>query len=210
MGDNISSNTKNRLPFYLEYLKKVYNEGQNYISSGAIANAMGLGEVQVRKDLASVSSGGKPKIGYEIENLIKDLEGYLGFKETDEAVLFGAGKLGLALLDYSGFNLCGFNIIGAFDIDKKKQGLSESGKIISDNSDFPLFNKERRIQIGILCVPSDHAQEVCDFMVANGIKAILNFAPVHLNAPEDIIIKSENLAYSLALLSIELKAKNKF
>lgn len=209
MGNNISSNTKNRLPFYLEYLQKIYQEGQVNISSGAIALALGLGEVQVRKDLASVSQGGKPKIGYEIESLIKDLENYLGYKDADDAVLFGAGKLGLALLDYPGFIECGLNIVGAFDVDNKKHGISESGKIIAHNNDFPLFNKENHVKIGILCVPDAHAQEVCDFMVNNGIKAILNFAQVHLNVPEDVIVKSENLAYSLALLSIELKAKHK-
>ena len=209
MKKNISLNTKNRLPFYLEYLKKIYDEGQTYISSGSIASAMGLGEVQVRKDLASVSSGGKPKIGYEIIELMKDLEEFLGYKDTDDAVLFGAGKLGLALLDYDGFEDCGFNIVGAFDIDKNKLGISESGKFIMSNDEFPLFNEQNNVKIGILCVPDSEAQKVCDFMVENGIKAILNFAQTHLIVPDDVIIKSENLAYSLALLSIELKAKNR-
>ncbi|MDY2574619.1 MAG: redox-sensing transcriptional repressor Rex [Bacilli bacterium] len=209
MANNISSNTKNRLPFYLEYLRKIYTEGQVNISSGAIAQALNLGEVQVRKDLASVSSNGKPKVGYEIVNLIKDLEDYLGYKDTDDAVVFGAGKLGMALLDYQGFLECGLNLVGAFDVDKKKHGVSESGKIIEGNEYFPSFNKDNKVKIGILCVPENNAQEVCDFMIQNGIKAILNFAPIHLNVPEDIIVKNENLAYSLALLSIELKSKEK-
>lgn len=207
MANEVSSNTKKRLPFYLEYLNKIKNEGQLNISSKAIAIAMNLGEVQVRKDLAAVSSGGKPKIGYEVDALIKDLEDYLGYKDTDDAVLFGAGKLGLALLDYPGFYECGFNIIAGFDVDKKKQGLSESGKQIFDNSKFPSFNKKHRARIGILCVPDSKAQEVCNFMIENGIEAILNFAQAHLIVPDNVIIKSENLAYSLALLSIEMKAK---
>ena len=118
MAENVSSNTKKRLPFYLEYLRKIASSGQEYVSSGMIANALNLGEVQVRKDLAQVSSSGKPKIGYEVENLIKDFENYLGYKELDNAVVFGAGKIGLALLDYPGFNQCGLNILRAFDIDK--------------------------------------------------------------------------------------------
>ncbi len=207
MANEVSSNTKKRLPFYLEYLNKIKNEGQLNISSKAIAIAMNLGEVQVRKDLAAVSSGGRPKIGYEVDALIKDLEDYLGYKDTDDAVLFGAGKLGLALLDYPGFYECGFNIIAGFDVDKKKQGLSESGKQIFDNSEFPSFNKKHKAKIGILCVPDSKAQEVCNFMVENGIEAILNFAQAHLIVPDNVIIKSENLAYSLALLSIEMKAK---
>lgn len=207
MAENVSSNTKKRLPFYLEYLRKIASSGQEYVSSGMIANALNLGEVQVRKDLAQVSSSGKPKIGYEVENLIKDFENYLGYKELDNAVVFGAGKIGLALLDYPGFNQCGLNILRAFDIDKSKQGVSETGKLISDNKDFVEFNKKHKVKIGILCVPREHAQEVCDFMVENGIEAILNFVPVHLIIPDHVILKSENLAYSLALLAMELKAK---
>ena len=209
MTDQISLNTKNRLPFYLEYLYKVLSSGQTYISSKAIANALDLGEVQVRKDLAAISTGGKPKVGYEIELLIQDLESFLGFRQIDNAVIFGAGKLGVALLDYPGFLECGLNIVGAFDVAKDKQGVSEGGKFISDNSYFPKFNEEHQIEIGLLCVPGKHAQEVCDFMVANGIKAILNFAPAHLNVPDDVIVKTENLAYSLALLTIEMRNKNK-
>lgn len=206
---NISSNTKNRLPFYLEYLNKVFEQGQKNISSGAIAQALGLGEVQVRKDIASVSSSGKPKVGYDIELLIQDLEEYLGYRSCDDAIIFGAGKLGMALLDYPGFNSCGLNIIGAFDTDSKKFGLSESGKIIASTSEFEEFNKKNKVKIGILCVPESHAQEVCNLMVKNGIKAILTFTQAHLDLPEDVILKSENLAYSLALLSIELRNKNK-
>ena len=206
---NISSNTKNRLPFYLEYLNKIYSEGQVNVSSSGIASALNLGEVQVRKDIASVSSSGRPKVGYDVAKLIKDLEEFLGYGDLDDAVIFGAGKLGRALLDYPGFNDCGLNIVGAFDIDISKQGVSESGKIVSDISTFEEFNKKHQVKIGILCVPDEYAQEVCNLMIKNGIKAILTFSQAHLELPEDIIVKNENLAYSLALLSIELKSKHR-
>lgn len=206
---NISSNTKKRLPFYLEYLNKIKNEGQKNVSSGAIAVALNLGEVQVRKDIANISTSGKPKIGYDVETLILDLEKYLGYHDCDDAIIFGAGKLGTALLDYPGFNACGLNIVKAFDVDKNKHGLSESGKEISPIEEFEEFNKENHVRIGILCVPDAHAQEVCDLMVKNGIKAILTFTQEHLELPEDVVVKNENLAYSLALLSIELKIKHK-
>ena len=207
MGDNISTNTRKRIPLYLDYLNKIDKEGQKTISSGAIATALGLGEVQVRKDLASISSHGKPKIGYDVLSLIHDLENYLGYRDLDTAVIFGVGKLGMALLDYPGFNDCGFDIVRGFDIDARKFGLSETGKPISDNRDFVEFNREHGVSIAILCVPESHAQEVSDFAVQNGIRAILNFAPIHLNVPDGVVVKSENLAYSLALLSIELKSK---
>lgn len=206
---NISSNTKNRLPFYLEYLNKIYSEGQVNVSSSGIASALNLGEVQVRKDIASVSSSGRPKVGYDVAKLIKDLEEFLGYGDLDDAVIFGAGKLGRALLDYPGFNDCGLNIVRAFDTDVSKQGISESGKIVSDISTFEEFNKKHQVKIGILCVPDEYAQEVCNFMIKNGIKAILTFSQAHLELPEDIIVKNENLAYSLALLSIELKSKHR-
>ena len=206
---NISSNTKNRLPFYLEYLNKIYNEGQVNVSSNGIASALNLGEVQVRKDIASVSSSGRPKVGYDVAKLIKDLEEFLGYRDEDDAVIFGAGKLGTALLDYPGFKDCGLNIVGAFDTDQAKQGVSESGKIIADISEFEEFNKKNQVKIGILCVPDEYAQEVCNLMIKNGIKAILTFSQAHLELPEDIIVKNENLAYSLALLSIELKSKHR-
>lgn len=206
---NISSNTKNRLPFYLEYLNKIYSEGQVNVSSSGIASALNLGEVQVRKDIASVSSSGRPKVGYDVAKLIKDLEEFLGYGDLDDAVIFGAGKLGRALLDYPGFNDCGLNIVRAFDTDVSKQGISESGKIVSDISTFEEFNKKHQVKIGILCVPDEYAQEVCNLMIKNGIKAILTFSQAHLELPEDIIVKNENLAYSLALLSIELKSKHR-
>ena len=206
---NISSNTKNRLPFYLEYLNKIYSEGQVNVSSSGIASALNLGEVQVRKDIASVSSSGRPKVGYDVAKLIKDLEEFLGYGDLDDAVIFGAGKLGRALLDYPGFNDCGLNIVRAFDTDVSKQGISESGKIVSDISTFEEFNKKHQVKIGILCVPVEYAQEVCNLMIKNGIKAILTFSQAHLELPEDIIVKNENLAYSLALLSIELKSKHR-
>lgn len=206
---NISSNTKNRLPFYLEYLNKIYSEGQVNVSSSGIASALNLGEVQVRKDIASVSSSGRPKVGYDVAKLIKDLEEFLGYGDLDDAVIFGAGKLGRALLDYPGFNDCGLNIVRAFDTDVSKQGISESGKIVSDISTFEEFNKKHQVKIGILCVPDEYAQEVCNLMIKNGIKAILTFSQAHLELPEEIIVKNENLAYSLALLSIELKSKHR-
>lgn len=206
---NISSNTKKRLPFYLEYLNKIYSEGQVNVSSSGIASALNLGEVQVRKDIASVSSSGRPKVGYDVAKLIKDLEDFLGYGDLDDAVIFGAGKLGRALLDYPGFNDCGLNIVGAFDTDISKQGVSESGKIVSDISKFEEFNKKHQVKIGILCVPDEYAQEVCNLMIKNGIKAILTFSQAHLELPEEIIVKNENLAYSLALLSIELKSKHR-
>ena len=104
-----------RLPGYVAYLRSLPDDGSPYISATALANALGMGEVQVRKDLAMVSDGGRPKIGYLRESLIEDIEQFLGYDNTTDAVLIGAGKLGQALLGYSGFDAYGLNILAAFD-----------------------------------------------------------------------------------------------
>ena len=157
MNGTISRQALRRLPFYLDYLKKKQADGVRNISATTVANELKLNEVQVRKDLASVSvTGGKPKTGYVAEELIRDLESFLGYDNTKEAVIAGAGKLGQAL-------------------------------------------------IGIICVPPECAQSVCDKMVASGILAIWNFAPVHLSVPTGVIVQYENLAASLAVLSQNLE-----
>ena len=206
-----SKNTLNRLPFYMEYLKSIKNEGEIYISSTSIAKKLKLNDVQVRKDLALVSSsGGKPKIGYEIDELILDIETFLGFKNNNKAVLVGVGSLGRALLNYTGFDNYGLSIVKAFDVSLQKIGKRVNGIEILSLDDISKFCKDNNIHIGIITVPHEQAQEVCDVLVSSGVKAIWNFAPTKLSVPEDILIQNENMASSLAVLSrhLNLKMKN--
>lgn len=200
----ISKSTVKRLPIYLSYLKNLPENGPTHISATALAGALGLGEVQVRKDLALISDGGRPKIGYLREALIQDLEAFLGYTNTNDAVLVGAGKLGRALLGYGGFAEYGLNIVAAFDSDDALVGTSKSGKAIMHMSRLDEFCRKHKILIGIITVPSEYAQHVCDRMIANGIKAIWNFAPMHLDVPDGILVQTENMAASLALLSQHL------
>lgn len=200
----ISKSTLKRLPVYLTYLKSLPEDGPAHISATALAAALGMGEVQVRKDLALVSDGGRPKIGYQREGLIADIESFLGYGNTKDAVLVGAGKLGRALLSYSGFADYGLNIVAAFDSDDVLIGTSKSGKPIMHLSRLEDFCQKHKILIGIITVPAEHAQSVCDQLIANGIQAIWNFAPKHLDVPENILVQSENMAASLALLSKHL------
>ncbi|HHW45283.1 MAG TPA: redox-sensing transcriptional repressor Rex [Clostridiales bacterium] len=201
---NISSPTLRRLPTYLNYLKSLPKDHPENISSAVIASALGLGEVQVRKDLACVCNKGKPKIGYIIKDLINCLEEFLGYNSTTNAVIVGAGKLGKALLDYVGFENYGLNIVAAFDKNPALQGKTETGKNIYILDKFEEVCKRLNIKIGIITVPAENAQEACDLMVKNGIVAIWNFAPVHLKVPDGVIIQHENIAASLALLSKRL------
>ena len=200
----ISKSTLKRLPIYLSYLKGIPGDGSEYISATALAAALDMGEVQVRKDLALVSSGGRPKVGYHRESLVKDMEDFLGYTNTNDAVLVGAGKLGRALLSYSGFAEYGLNILAAFDSDDVLIGTSKSGKPIMHMSRLEEFCKLNKIRIGIITVPSEYAQEVCDRLIASGIQAVWNFAPKHLDVPPNILVQSENMAASLAVLSKHL------
>ena len=204
----ISKSVLKRLPGYLSYLKSLPEGTATYISATALANALGMGEVQVRKDLAMVSDGGRPKIGYLRERLIEDISRFLGCDNTTDAILVGAGKLGQALMGYSGFDEYGLNILAAFDVAPSASATDE-GTPIYPMEKLESFCRENMVLMGIITVPAPHAQQVCDLLIANGIKAIWNFAPVHLDVPPDILIQTQNMATSLAVLSMHLQARMK-
>ena len=204
----ISKSVLKRLPGYLAYLKTLPDTGSPYISATALANALGMGEVQVRKDLAMVSDGGRPKIGYNRLALIDDIEQFLGYDNTTDAVLIGAGKLGQALLGYSGFEAYGLNILAAFDV-KPMVEHTEEGTPVYPMEQLESFFKSNKVLMAIITVPAVHAQGVCDRLIACGIKAIWNFAPTHLEVPDHILVQNENMATSLAVLSMHLQAQIK-
>ncbi len=197
-----------RLPGYLAYLKGMPEGGSAYISATALANALGLGDVQVRKDLALVSNGGRPKVGYLRERLIEDISQFLGYDNTTDAILVGAGKLGQALLGYNGFEAYGLNILAAFD-EKPNQDATDDGKPIYSIDKLESFCRNHKILMAIITVPAEHAQKVCEQLISCGIKAIWNFAPVHLDVPDNILVQNENMATSLAVLSMHLQAHMK-
>lgn len=208
MEKKVSKAVLKRLPGYLAYLKSLQDQEYPYISATTLANALGMGEVQVRKDLASVSDGGRPKIGYLRKNLIDDIEQFLGYDNTTDAVLIGAGKLGQALMDYKGFQEYGLNVLAAFDINPTKD-CTDDGKPIFHIDQLESFCRAHKVLMGIITVPDSHAQEACDKLISCGIKAIWNFAPVHLEVPSNILVQSENMATSLAVLSMHLQAQIK-
>ena len=209
MQKGISKSTLSRLPVYLQYLKSLPKSSTDNISSTMLAGTFCLGEVQVRKDLASVSNAGKPKIGYNVSSLILELENFLGYNNVNDAVIIGAGRLGKALLGFNGFRQYGLNIVAAFDVDENKLGKTPEGKSIITVSEFSNICSRLKIHIGIITVPTESAQAVCNQMIENGILAIWNFAPTHLDVPPNILVHNENMAASLALLSNHLKEKIK-
>ena len=204
----ISKSVLKRLPGYLAYLKNMPESAPVHISATALANALGMGEVQVRKDLAMVSDGGRPKIGYQRESLIDDIEQFLGYDNTTDAVLVGAGKLGQALMDHKGFDEYGLNILAGFDVNPTAE-TTEDGKPIYPMEELESFCHANKVLMGIITVPAPHAQKVCDQLIKCGIKAIWTFANVHLEVPPHILVQYENMATSLAVLSMHLQAHMK-
>ncbi len=203
-GYFIPKATLGRLPQYLQYLKSLSDLECTTISATAIAKELSLGEVQVRKDLAAVSGTGKPKVGYERIKLIEDLEHYLGYERLTSAVLVGAGKLGRALLDYNGFEEFGVRIVAGFDCNENVLQAVGSSKAILPMNDLEAYCSEHNVKLGIITVGKGSAQEVCDKLVASGIKAIWNFAPCTLKVPKNVLLKQENLALSLAHLNNQI------
>ena len=202
-GYAIPKATLGRLPQYLKYLRNLPPEQHSTISATAIAKGLSLGEVQVRKDLASVSGSGKPKIGYVTADLIQNIEACLGTGHYTSAILIGAGKLGRALLDYNGFEEYGVKIVAAFDCDEKKTNLLNSIPVLP-LTQLEEFCLSQQIRLGIITADKEAAQDLCNRMVSCGIKGIWSFAPCKLSVPEHISLHSENLALSLAHLNQQL------
>ncbi len=200
----LSRRALKRLPVYMAYLKTLDCNEIEYISSAAVADALDMNDVQVRKDLAAVcKTSGIPKKGFVVRDLIEGISDFLGYGVGNDAILVGVGNLGTALLSYRGFDNYGINIVAAFDtrpelIDNKK---------VFNISDISEVCRRLNVKIGIITVPVESAQQVCDTLVRSGILAIWNFAPTHIKAPDEILVQNENMASSLALLSNHLREK---
>ena len=191
---------------YYSLLRQLDQEGVKTVSSATIANYLNINPVLVRKDLASASHvSGMPKRGFEVSPLLSDLKEYLGYDNYDEAFLVGVGNLGHTLLSNKGFEDLGINIVAGFDNNPALIGEKIGNKPVLPMEKMDEFVKRLGIRIGIITVPSDCAQEVCDHMVSCGVRAIWNFSFTMLNVPENVLVKNENLPMSLALLLQQMK-----
>lgn len=214
-NQQISRQALTRLPLYLNYLHSISDSSSGAaqiaapvnISATAIAEKLGLNQVQVRKDLSSVSNGGKPKIGYIIEDLIYDIEEALGYHESNVAALVGVGHLGYALLNYKGFEKSGLEIAAAFDCDPSLAGTYVGGAPVFSSDELESTITRLGVRIAILTLPEAVAQGVTDRLVGCGILAIWNFTSAHLTVPKMVLVQNENMATSLASLSRHLSEK---
>jgi redox-sensing transcriptional repressor len=202
---NISDAGLRRLASYHKVLQEMLVAGTSTVSSSGIARVLKLEPSQVRKDIEATGMVGKPKVGYPLAVLIRWIEDFLGWTNTKEAVLAGAGSLGSALLGYQKFRQLGMDIVAVFDSDPQKVGRTIHGKQVFFPDKLPFFTLANHIHLGVITTPASAAQATADLMVAGGIRAIWNFAPVHLRVPDFAVVRHEDLYDSIASLTFKLE-----
>lgn len=189
-----------RLPWYLSYVKLLKKKGETYVSSTQIAKEIDVSATQIAKDLSYVDITGKTRVGYYIDELIQVLDDFLGFNKLHKAVVFGVGSLGAALLSDSGLEHYGLKILAGFDVKASLVNKKVHSIPVFYSDDFMEWNKKEKAEIGILTVPPDFAQEVADYMIANGIKGIWNFTPFRIRVAEGIALQNTSLYAHLAVI----------
>lgn len=203
--NTFSMNQLERYPIYLKHFKELQNEGIETISSPKIAAKLGYSEEQVRKDLQNVSlEPGRPKKGRSVRQLVDDIETFLGYRDSTSAVLVGCGHLGSALLNFPAFQEMGLEILAGFDTNVDLIGKEVAGKKIFSLDSMSEILPRLNAHIVIIAVPASAAQNVADMAIKAGAKGIWNFAPAHIDVPENVVIENVNLASSLAVLSHRL------
>jgi redox-sensing transcriptional repressor len=190
-----------RLPVYLRSLLEVAADKTATISSERLAELAGVNAAKVRKDLSYLGSYGTRGVGYDVEYLLFQMSRELGLTQDWPVVIAGVGNLGHALANYGGFGERGFPVAALVEADPAKVGQSLGDRVIRHIDDLPALVKEHEIAIGIIATPATAAQAVADRMVDAGITSILNFAPAHINVPDDTSLRKVDLAVELQILS---------
>ena len=208
-ADKVPEPTLRRLPWYLSNIKLMKDKGEQYVSSTQISKEINIDASQIAKDLSYVNISGRTRVGYNIDALIEVLESFLGFTNMHKAVLFGVGSLGAALLRDSGLHHFGLEIVAAFDVNPELVGKDLNGIPIFHSDDFEAKMKEYDVNIGVLTVPINIAQEITDKMVDGGIKAVWNFTPFRIRVPENIVVQNTSLYAHLAVMFNRLNFNEK-
>lgn len=208
-ADKVPEPTLRRLPWYLSNIKLMKEKGEQYVSSTQISKEINIDASQIAKDLSYVNISGRTRVGYNIDALIEVLESFLGFTNMHKAFLFGVGSLGAALLRDSGLHHFGLEIVAAFDVNPELMGKDLNGIPIFHSDDFEAKMKEYDVNIGVLTVPINIAQEITDKMVDGGIKAVWNFTPFRIRVPENIVVQNTSLYAHLAVMFNRLNFNEK-
>ena len=190
-----------RLSIYLRCLARLRENSIGTVSSEALAKAAGVKPTQLRKDLAYFGTFGTRGLGYDVTELSKKIAEELGTSSLQPVILVGVGNLGLALLSYRGFEKEGFEIIAGFDAEPRRQRDKKIKQPVIGMEQLPEFIREQNVKMAILSVPAAVAQAVANLLVESGIMGILNFAPIVLTVPEDVMVNNVNLAIELENLS---------
>lgn len=196
-----------RLPWYLAYVTLLDERGIGYVSSTAISRELNVDASQIAKDLSFLNIKGKTRIGYEVKRLCHELQEFLGFKRRHNAVVLGAGSLGGSLIHDSGLANYGLNIVAGFDIDPDIVGRTVCGVPILDNSALETTVAKLNVEVGIITLPVDHAQEGAEMLINAGIKALWNFTPSRIRAPHGIVITNTSIYAHLAVMYNRLDAQ---
>ncbi len=196
-----------RLPIYLRALQVMAAEGREVTSSQELGERLGISSAQIRKDLSYFGTFGKQGTGYRIPDLMERLKQILKVDRTWDMILIGAGNLGHALAQYQGFTPRGFRLVGIFDNDPEKIGRPIGSHIIRDVQELWTFVREHRVQIAMIAVPASAAQQVADLCVDAGIRAILNYAPIHLKVPPGVLVQHIDPAIHLQQMTYYLEDK---
>ena len=208
-ADKVPEPTLRRLPWYLSNIKLMKDKGEQYVSSTQISKEINIDASQIAKDLSYVNISGRTRVGFNIDALIEVLESFLGFTNMHKAFLFGVGSLGAALLRDSGLHHFGLEIVAAFDVNPELVGKDLNGIPIFHSDDFEAKMKEYDVNIGVLTVPINIAQEITDKMVDGGIKAVWNFTPFRIRVPENIVVQNTSLYAHLAVMFNRLNFNEK-
>lgn len=205
MSRKISDSTIRRLSRYLRILEAREMSTSRTVSSTELAQEAGTTAAQVRKDLSLFGSFGKRGLGYAVQELAEHLRAILGLKKLWRVALLGAGRIGSALFEYADFRRRGFDIVAVVDRDRKKVGSRWGGAVeVEDVSKLEEILAREEVEVVIVAVPAEAAQEVTDRSVAAGVRGILNFAPVQLRVPAGVSVQDVNVVTELEALSFEL------
>ena len=205
---SIPDKVVNRLTLY-HFILDDLREDEQYISSSKIAKLLNIDNSQIRKDLKYLDKPGKARLGYDAKILKKAIEEKLGFKQTKDAFIIGAGNLGSALAKYSNFQDYGLNVLAMFDSDPNKIGTTINGKEVFNITKVGNLSQRLGVDIAILTVPRESAKSVSNYLAGSGIKYIWNFTTCILDVPENVKVWNENLIGSFLQFTNNDEVKNK-
>jgi len=200
----ISDSTVHRLSKYYRTLRHMQEMGVKTVSSEEMASRNGVTAAQVRKDLSCFGAFGRRGLGYNVADLKRNIGRIMGLERTWKVALVGVGNIGRALIDYDQFRTQGFQITIAFDSDPAKVGKTIHGVTVRDEANLERDAATEKVDIAVVAVPAAAAQALVDRLVAGGVKAILNFAPINIKVPDGVFIRHENMAIEIEALSFAM------